>query len=123
MAKAAARTTEPGSIEERVTAFAEQVGWIAGFASAKTGQMLDRARLTEQLTRIRDDAAALLLRLQAETAPVPTESSDPRNADVNVRAPGKRHRAPQPRQRGVKHSRQEIAKVKMASTVRRRGRG
>jgi len=57
---AASKKPEPGSIEERIVAFAEQVGWMAGFAKAKTDQMLDRTQLTAQLTRIRDDAAALL---------------------------------------------------------------
>ena len=122
---AASKKPEPGSIEERIVAIAEQVGWMAGFAKAKTDQMLDRTQLTAQLTRIRDDAAALLAHLQGEaaSAPAPQSTSRAPAAASVVHAPGKRHRAPLARQRGVKHSHQEIAKAKMASTLRRRGRG
>jgi hypothetical protein len=120
---AASKKPEPGSIEERIVAFAEQVGWMAGFAKAKTDQMLDRTQLTAQLTRIRDDAAALLAHLQGEAASAPQSTSRAPAAASVVHAPGKRHRAPLARQRGVKHSHQEIAKAKMASTLRRRGRG
>ena|SRR5581483_2705518 len=121
----ASKKPESGSIEERIVAFAEHVGWMAGFAKAKTDQILDRTQLTAQLTRIRDDASALLAGLQAEATSTPAaESPRPAAAAPSaVRAPGKRHRAPLPRQRGVKHSHQEIAKARMASTMRRRGRG
>lgn len=117
------KTTESPSLEDRIVAFAEQVGWIAGFTKAKTEGLLDRTRLTDQLTRIRDEASALLAHLQAESAPhaaPPPSAQAPAEGDM-VHAPGKRHRAPVPSQRGVKHSHQEIAKAKLSSTLRRRG--
>ena len=127
MAKARlSQKSEVPSLEDRVVAFAEQVGWIAGLAKARTEGWLERAHLTDQLTRIRDEASALLAHLSQ-----PTEQSArstetgvaPPSGDDAIHAPGKRHRAPLPQRRGVKHSHQEIAKAKFASTRGRRGRG
>ena len=111
------------SLEDRVVAFAEQVGWIVGASQAKAEGWLDRAHLTEQLTRIRDSASQLLNQLQPKsekktkpTAPPPSIAAD------LAHAPGKRHRKPTASRRGVKHSDQTIAKTKIATTMRSRGR-
>jgi hypothetical protein len=109
------------------------VGWIVGAAQAKTEGWLETPRLTEQLVRVRDSASELLTHLQSVTADAASRAKGrgPRAviptsgvaADL-VHAPGKRHRrAPAP-SRGVKHSKQAIAKAKLAASARRsRGRG
>jgi hypothetical protein len=58
-------STEPAAddsraMEQRVVAFAEQLGRMVGTVERKTTGWLDMAALSEQLTRIRDGAAELL---------------------------------------------------------------
>src|SRR6185436_15044030 len=48
------------AFEKRTFALAEQLGRIAGTVEGTAEQWLNRASLTEQLTRIRDDATDLL---------------------------------------------------------------
>jgi hypothetical protein len=176
------RSADPGSspLEDRVVAFAEQVGWVIGTTKAKTSGWLDRTRLTDQLTRMRDGAAELLEHLQSDATaqndgnehraaasagsaatrspetgrPTQKPASAPRSSRHSSRrhrprgtaakharsasstraaahdtgraadpahAPGKRHRAPMASKHGVKHSNEQIAKAKQASTARRRG--
>jgi len=121
-------------MEGRIVALAEQLGWLVGAAQARTGEWLDKARIADQLTRIRDGASELLAQVQASVEPQKgvakgagtSGSSSGRLADTvhdKVHAPGKRHRGPLPSQRGVKHSSQQVAKAKLASINKRRGRG
>jgi hypothetical protein len=53
-------TDEGGAMEQRVIAFAEQLGRMVGTVERKTTGWLDMATLSDQLTRIRDGAADLL---------------------------------------------------------------
>jgi hypothetical protein len=72
-----AATEESRATEQRVVAFAEQLGRMVGTVERKTTGWLDMAALSDQLTRIRDGAADLLSHLgsgasasqQAPTAP------------------------------------------------------
>lgn len=48
------------AIEQRVMAFAEQLGRAIGSIQAKTDGLVDLAAVQEQMTRIRDGAAGLL---------------------------------------------------------------
>jgi len=123
-----------GPMEERIVALAEQLGWLVGAAEAKTGEWLDKARIADQLARIRDGASELLAQVQASVEPHkgvakgahPSGSASGRVADTvhdKVHAPGKRHRGPLPSQRGVKHSNQQVAKAKLATISKCRGRG
>jgi len=119
------RSTKSGAIapmEDRIVALAEQLGWLVGAAQAKTGEWLDKARIADQLTRIRDGASELLAQVQASVEPQPSVSVANTVHD-KVHAPGKRHRGPLPSQRGVKHSDQQVAKAKLASMNKPRGRG
>ena len=124
------------TVEDRVVAFAEQLGRIAGTLEAKADGWLDRKTLNEQLTRVRDGAAELLNRLAAGSASVAaasaqkqTASYDPRQSSSpaattgrsggKVDAPGKKHRKPPASVRGAKHSDETISKGKGAQTMRR----
>src|SRR5579862_8073760 len=118
---------ESNTIEDRVVAFAHQLGWIVGTAQARTEGWLERTRLSEELTRIRDEASSLLSYLQSgsreDAAKHRTAAENRSTAADPAHAPGKRHRKPLPSQRGVKHSNQQVAKAKRASMRGPRGRG
>lgn len=92
-------------IEERLVAFAEQLGWLVGTVQARAEGWLDRAVLSREIGRIRDSAAELLAHLNREDAlqregpAKPTATSAPRRSRGPVDAPGKRHRKPPPQER------------------------
>jgi hypothetical protein len=148
------QTTEgsatPGmdTVEERVVAFAEQLGRIVGTVQAKTDGWLDRQTLNGELTRIRDGAADLLHHLGSGTSPDPVAavpaprrtmgdtpersattttarrpSAETGRSGGKVDAPGKRHRKPPPSARGTKHSDEMIPKMRASQMMRRSGRG
>src|SRR4051812_4263806 len=58
-------TPRVDALEERVVAFAEQLGRIAGTVQAKTAGWMDRDTLKKELARVRDGAADLLQQLTA----------------------------------------------------------
>jgi hypothetical protein len=132
MAKKDAGVPTSGDFEQRVVAFAEQLGWVVGLAQARTEGWLDTTRLREQLTHIRDGASNLLAQLQEPAVTDAGTSTPNRNARMNrptadqskvdaIHAPGKRHRPAPARQRGVPHSTQAArAKVKVARRPRGR---
>src|SRR5581483_106379 len=67
--------TSPGTprvdgLEERVLAFAEQLGRIAGTVQAKTAGWMDGDALKKDLAGVRDGAAELLRQLTPDTQPV-----------------------------------------------------
>ena len=135
------------TIEERVVAFAEQLGRIIGTVQGKADGWLGKdAR--EQLTEIRDGASNLLNQLGGDTQKGPTPSRARKTAAAKgdapapagratkgtsrkraaadrsggaVDAPGKQHRKPSASTRGAKHSDTRIAKVKAVQTMRRGG--
>jgi hypothetical protein len=134
----AAPTTSSGTptgdgLEERVLAFAEQLGRIAGTVQAKTAGWMDGDALKKELARVRDSAADLLQQLAANAPP--TATSRPTAAPVRSRgrsggivdAPGKKHRPPMPTDPGAARADSQAAKMRaaktMAKTSRRRGRG
>ena len=53
-------TPAADTVEQRLVAFAEQLGRIIGTVQARADGWLDRRALDEELTRIRDGAADLL---------------------------------------------------------------
>ena len=120
------------AVEQRVVAFAEQLGRLVGTVESKTEGWLDQKALSRQVTEIRDGAAELLKHLggalakgRAATNPAGAKrekaraaASDDRSGGT-VGAPGKTHRKRGESTRGAKHSDQMISKVGAAKTMRR----
>ena len=152
----AATTATPNSgaaasgdaLEQRVVAFAEQLGRVVGTVQAKTEGWLDRDALNKQIADVRDSASELLAQMktavsgalpdstQAAATPTPdtgrrARSTSPamskgRSGGV-VDAPGKKHRKAAPRDlralaADAKASRARTGMSSM-KTVKRRGRG
>jgi hypothetical protein len=116
-------------LTSQAMALAEQLGQIAGTIKGTADAWLDRASLTDQLTRVRDEATQLLSTLAdrarrgRETAQPTARSTGARAASGNmdlVHAPGKRHRKPPPSKHGVRKSDETIAKLKTAEAARQR---
>jgi len=131
--------TSPGTprvdgLEQRVLAFAEQLGRIAGTVQAKTAGWMDGDALKKELARVRDGAAELLQQLTADAPAVAvtirTGAPGPRRTRGRsggiVDAPGKKHRPPMPTDPGAKLADSQAAKMRAARTMvktsRRRGR-
>ena len=128
-----ATTADP--LEQRVVAFAEQLGRLAGTFQAKAEGWLDREALTKQIASVRDGAAELLEQLAGGE----TKASDRRPSAAEglaktkrrsggvVDAPGKKHRKPMPTDPGANIAASQAAKMRTAKTMvktnRRRGRG
>ena len=132
--------TGPGAapsdaLEQRVLAFAEQLGSIAGTVQAKAEGWMDRDTLNKQIASVRDGAAQLLKQLSegvakgynakpAAAAPRPQSEGRGRGA---VDAPGKKHRKPMPSDPGATKAASQTAKMRTAKTMvktsKTRGRG
>ena len=122
-------------LEERMVAFAEQLGRIAGTVQAKAAGWMDGDALKKELARVRDGAADLLQRLTPDTPAVaenrPTGGTARRPSRARsggiVDAPGKKHRSPMPTDPGANRADSQAAKMRAAKTMvktpRRRGRG
>jgi hypothetical protein len=125
-------------LEDRLVHYSEQLGWLVGTVQAKTEGWLDRAALTENLTRIRDGATDLLSHLTSVSSPngatrkggaKPRALNRTRKANARavvrsaslVAAPGKRHRPPAAPTPSVKHSDERLSKLKAANMKGRRG--
>ena len=128
-------TPRVNGLEERVLAFAEQLGRIAGTVQAKTAGWMDSDALKKELARVRDGAAELLQQLTADAPPVavgtrtggPAPRRTRRRSGGIVDAPGKKHRPPMPTDPGANRADSQAAKLRAAKTMvktsRRRGRG
>ena len=127
--------TTADAMEQRVVAFAEQLGRIASTFQAKAEGWMDREALKTQIASVRDDAADLLEHLAGGTTKASQKkpagsaargSAQGRSGGV-VDAPGKKHRKPMPTDPGANIVDSQAAKVRMAKTMvktnRRRGRG
>ena len=127
--------TAADGIEQRVLAFAEQLGRIAGTVMAKTEGWMDRDTLNKQIADVRDGAADLLDRLARDTTNAPRKapaaapaarSTTGRSGDV-VDAPGKKHRKPVPADPDAAMANSQASKLRAARTMvktnKRRGRG
>ena len=123
------------AMEQRVVAFAEQLGRIAGTFQAKAEGWLDREALTRQIASVRDGAAELLEQLAGDAPKgskrTPAATAAPRQTKGRsggmVDAPGKKHRKPMPTDPGANIADSQAAKMRTAKTMvktnRRRGRG
>jgi hypothetical protein len=121
-------------MEQRLMAFAEQLGRMVGSIQAKADGWMDRETLNTQLTSVRDGAAHLLEQLTrgATTATGKPAAAAARGRNKGrsggvVDAPGKRHRKQAPTDPGARISNSQAAKMRTAMTMvktnRRRGRG
>ena len=131
----AAGATTADAMEQRVLAFAEQLGRIAGTFQAKAEGWMDRERLNKQIASVRDGAADLLEQLTggatkaSKKKPVtaaPRGGTQQRSGGM-VDAPGKKHRKAMPPDPGANIADSQAAKMRTAKTMvktnRRRGRG
>ncbi len=119
------------TVEERVVAFAEQLGRLIGTVESKTEGWInqDQKALGDQLTQIRDGAVDLLKHLGAALASgraaAKPQKTQPKAATPvgrsggTVDAPGKTHRKMARGAPGTKHSDERISKIKGAKTMRR----
>ena len=123
-----------GTTEQRIVAFAEQIGRIAGTLSKKAEGLVDRKALNDQIASVRDGAAALLGHLASGSEKPKTsatkrgaKSAPPKPSRGPVDAPGKKHRKPPPPDPHAGAARSQAAKLRnatpMIKTSRRRGRG
>ena len=122
------------AMEQRVVAFAEQLGRIAMTVQAKAEGWMDRDTLYRQIASVRDGAADLLEQLACgatkasknPAAAAAREGNKERSGGV-VDAPGKKHRKPRPTDPGANIADSQAAKMRtvktMVKTNRRRGRG
>jgi hypothetical protein len=131
--------TTSDAMEQRVVAFAEQLGRIVGTVQARAEGWMDREALNQQIASVRDSAAELLDQLAdgvtnaakpakkaATTAAAPKPSGKGRSGGV-VDAPGKKHRKPTPADpraiaADAKRANMQASQVSM-KTTKLRGRG
>ena len=130
----ASGATTSDAMEQRVVAFAEQLGRIAGTVQAKADGWMDREALKKQIASVRDGAADLLEQLANRAAKAPMKTPEATAAPPTkgrsggmVDAPGKRHRKPMPSDPDANIADSQAAKLRAAKTMvktyRRRGRG
>jgi hypothetical protein len=128
---------------EQAIALAEQLGRIAGTIEGTAESWLNRQKLAEQLTRVRDGATQMLDGLsagaergrKAASAVVSRVRSKPvgnkkkaknakpaaaASAQDRAHAPGKRRRGPSPSTPGLKKSDETIPKARLAEANRQR---
>lgn len=127
--------TSARELNSQALALAEQLGRIAGTLEGTAEAWLNKAQVTDQLTKVRDGATQLLNTLagaaatgrravQGKSAPAPAPNrSTRRTAGAGAdpaHAPGKKHRKAAPTVRGVKHSDSTIPKAKASAAARQR---
>ncbi len=127
--------TTADAMEQRVLAFAEQLGRIAGTLQAKAEGWLDRETLNRQIASVRDGASDLLEQIAdgaakastKETAAAAARGETKGRSGGVVDAPGKKHRKPMPTDPGANIAASQAAKMRTAKTMvktnRHRGRG
>jgi hypothetical protein len=123
------------AMEQRLVAFAEQLGRMAGTFQAKADGWMDRETLNKQIASVRDGAADLLEQLGGgakKTAKKKPAAAAPRGvargrSGGTVDAPGKKHRKPGPANPDASIAASQADKLRAARTMvkthRRRGRG
>ena len=98
--------TTTDAMEQRVVAFAEQLGRMVGTVQAKTEGWMDRDALNKQIASVRDSATELLDQLKTTVSKATKTTTKTVGAAVAskskgrsggvVDAPGKTHRKPMP---------------------------
>jgi hypothetical protein len=148
----ASRTASTGTIEDRLLAFAEQMGRVAGTIQSKTEGWMDHEALSARLATVRDSATNLVAQLAdrartAAAAATPSSTAARTAAKAGTKktpgsstaraarkgrsgggvdAPGKKHRTQGPSDPDARLADSQAAKLRaalpMAKTSRRRGR-
>ena len=134
LAAKATNASTTDAMEQRVVAFAEQLGRIVGTVQAKAEGCMDRDALNKQIASVRDSEAELLEQVadgvtkasKTAVSAASSAKSKGRSGGV-VDAPGKKHRKPMPNDpRAVaaeaRRSTMRTGKT-MMKTARLRGRG
>ena len=121
------------AMEQRLVAFAEQLGKVAGTFQAKADGWMDRETLNKQIASVRDGAAQLIKQLgigpkrAAKKKPAPVKPVAKGRSGGTVDAPGKKHRKPGPANPDATIAASQAEKLRAAKTMikthRRRGRG
>jgi hypothetical protein len=132
--------TTTRDLNSQALALAEHLGRIAGTLEGTAEAWLNRASLTDQLTRVRDGATQLLNSLAGaaakggKAAQAPSQNGQsssagdaksPRARSASAssdlaHAPGKRHRKPAPTVHGAKKSDSRIPKARASAQARQR---
>jgi hypothetical protein len=125
--------TTADATEQRLVAFAEQLGRFVGTVQAKAEGWMDRETLNRQIVSVRDGAAHLLEQLADATKATKTPAVvTPRGGNTGrsggtVDAPRKRHRKPTKNTPSANVAKSQAEKMRTAKTMkkthRRRGRG
>jgi hypothetical protein len=134
MTSSASGATTADAMEQRVVAFAEELGRVAGTLLAKAEGWMDRETLNKQIASVRDGAADLLEQLAggatktSKKTPVAAARGGTKGRSGGVvDAPGKKHRKPMPSDPGANIADSQAAKMRTAKTMvkthRHRGRG
>jgi hypothetical protein len=136
-----ATAATPDPMEQRIVAFAAQLGRIAGTVQAKAEGWMDRDALNKQIAGVRDSASELLEQMKTTVTTVngsrasktdaatgkksagaaSTSNAKGRSGGV-VDAPGKKHRKPMPRDPRAMAADSKPARVRageMNKTVRK----
>ena len=126
-----ATTADP--IEQRLVAFAEQLGRVVGTIQAKAEGWMERETLNRQIASVRDGAAHLLEQLADATKATKTPAAAAARGGSNGRsggvvdAPGKRHRKPTRNDLSANVAHSQAGKLRTAKTMKKtnrlRGRG
>jgi hypothetical protein len=129
----ASGATMGDTLEQRVVAFAEELGRLAGTFQARAEGWLDREALRKQIVSVRDAAAEMLEQLAGGSTEPSTRVPSAGHGNTRGRsggvvdAPGKKHRKPMPADPGAYQAASQAAKMRAAKTMvktnRRRGRG
>ena len=88
------------ALETQIVAFAEQLGYVAGSIETRAEGLVDRKKLSRQLTTVRDGAKRLLDQLASGVAARVGRTSASKRPARKARsggavdAPGKKHRKP-----------------------------
>jgi hypothetical protein len=126
-------------MEQRVMAFAEQVGRMVGTIQRKADGWKDHATLNTQIAGVRDRASQLLAQLASaattvrgkvkkkKKSPAAARRTAAGRSGGTVDAPGKKHRKPSPAGPSASTVKTQTTKRRtaktMAKTNRLRGRG
>jgi hypothetical protein len=115
---------DAATLGDQAVALAEQLGRIAGTIEGTAEGLLNRQRIADQLTRVRDSASRMLQDLTARAKPkgrkAKKKPAKAMGAADPARAPGKRRRKPGPTLHGAKKSDLAIPKARTAAAARQR---